>query len=187
MTGPIGAGKNEVAKLLKRRGALVIDADLAAHELYKKNYRLWQALVKKFGSGILKQGGEIDRRELGEIVFSDPQKLKLLNRIVHPYLKAAIVKEVNCKLEAGSWQLVVINAAVLKEIGLIPLVDEVWVVTAKREVRLNRLMKKGLTRSAAAKRLDAQMPQSGYLKIADKTIKNDGFLPDLKQQLSNII
>ncbi|MFH1389371.1 MAG: dephospho-CoA kinase [Candidatus Margulisiibacteriota bacterium] len=186
LTGPIGAGKNEVAKLLKRRGACVIDADLLAHELYKKNYRLWQSLVKNFGSGILKRGGAIDRRRLGEIVFNDPKKLKQLNKIVHPYLKKAILNKIDsCQLLVVSCQLVVINAAVLKEIGLIPVVDEVWVVMAKRGVRLSRLMKKGLTRSAAAKRLDTQMPESGYLKIADKTIINDSLLSDLKLKIQS--
>src|SRR3989339_1583388 len=188
LTGPIGAGKNEVARLLKRPGAYVVDADLLAHELYKKNYRLWQTLVKKFGSGILKRGGGIDRRKLGEIVFNDPKKLKQLNKIVHPYLKEAILKEIDsCKSSVGRCQLVVINAAVLKEIGLIPIVDEVWVVTASRPTRLKRLIGKGMSKSAAEKRIKAQKADTEYLKMADTIIKNNGSLADLKVQFQTII
>ncbi|MBU0630147.1 MAG: dephospho-CoA kinase [Candidatus Margulisbacteria bacterium] len=186
LTGPIGAGKNEVAKLLKRRGACVIDADLLAHELYKKNYRLWQSLVKNFGSGILKRGGAIERRRLGEIVFNDPKKLKQLNKIVHPYLKEAILKEITSyKSSVVSRKLLVINAAVLKEIGLIPVVDEVWVVTANQNIRLKRLISKGISNQVAEKMIKAQKTETEYLKMADFIVKNEGSLADLKVQLQN--
>jgi len=91
LTGPIGSGKNEVAKVLKRRGAYIIDADRIAHTLYSTQSAIWQELVRVFGSRILNRGGAINRKKLGEIVFANKRELKKLNRIIHPLLKEAIV------------------------------------------------------------------------------------------------
>lgn len=181
LTGPIGAGKNEVAGLLAKTGAAVIDVDQVAHELYRRDYSLWQTIVEKFGAVILKKGGEIDRKKLGAIVFADPKKLKQLNRLVHPVLKKEVERRTREKGQEK--RIVVVNAALLKEIGLIPLVDEVWVVTAGEKVRLARLLKKGLPKKQAVERLKAQSAASGYLKIADKIIENNFSLAALKKEV----
>ncbi len=174
LTGPIGAGKDAVARALKRRGACIIDADRLAHGLYAAQAPLWHELVKTFGSRILMRGGKINRKKLGEIVFSDKKKLLQLNKLVHPHLKEAIAREIG---QGG--ELVVINAAVLKEIGLLPLVDEVWAVTAPKEVRLKRLVKNGLPEKEAKKRIAAQISAQEYAKIADVIISNTGTLKQL--------
>ncbi|MEE8637904.1 MAG: dephospho-CoA kinase [Candidatus Margulisiibacteriota bacterium] len=178
LTGPIGSGKNEVAKILRRHGALVIEADEVAHTLYGHQSPVWSQLVKTFGSKILNRGGEINRKKLGEIVFSDKQKLKKLDRIVHPHLKEAIIQEAE-----GKRKLTIINAAVLKEIGLIDHVDEVWVVMAPKEKRLRRLLKMGLSRKEAAERMQSQASQKEYLSIADTSIRNDGTLKELNAKV----
>jgi len=180
LTGPAAAGKNEVARILRRRGAQVIDADKVAHELYATQSPVWHELIKAFGSRILVRGGKIDRKKLGELVFADQKKLRLLNKLVHPALKTKIVEIIeSCKSSVVSCKLVVINAAVLKEIGLLDLVDEVWVVLASRETRLKRLVKKGLTGKEARQRVGTQLPQKEYLRIADRVIRNEGTLKQL--------
>ncbi|MBI5078569.1 dephospho-CoA kinase [Candidatus Saganbacteria bacterium] len=184
LTGPAGAGKDEAAKLLKRRGAFIIDADKIAHALYVPQSLIWQELVRAFGSKILKRGGEINRKKLGEIVFSDKKKLQELNRIVHPYLKQAITERVeSCQLSVVSCPLLVINAALLKEIGLVEYVDEVWVIMASNETRLRRLVKAGFSKERARQRMSAQASQKDYLKMADKVIKNDGTLKELAKRV----
>ncbi|MFA6169487.1 MAG: dephospho-CoA kinase [Candidatus Margulisiibacteriota bacterium] len=185
LTGPIGSGKNEVARLFAKAGATVIDVDQVAHELYRRDYPLWQRLVEKFGAVILKKGGEIDRQKLGAIVFADPRKLKQLNKLVHPALKKEIERRTR-NVERGTRD-VVINAALLKEIGLIPLVDEVWVVTASEKARLARLLKKGLLRKQASERMKAQPVAANFLRIADKIVDNNGTLQTLKKQISPFI
>src|SRR3989338_4727039 len=92
LTGPIAAGKNEVVKILKRKGALIIEVDEIAHSFYQPQSSLWHELVKAFGSKILMRGGKINRSKLGEIVFADKEKLQQLNKLVHPLLKEQIVK-----------------------------------------------------------------------------------------------
>jgi dephospho-CoA kinase len=178
LSGPIAAGKDEAARVLKKNGALVIEVDQIAHTLYQPQSSLWHELVKAFGSKILMRGGKLNRAKLGEIVFADKNKLKQLNQLVHPLLKEEVKKIVESRKQIAERrkQTIVINAAVLKEIGLVDLVDEVWVVTASAENRLKRLVKAGLSREEAAQRIKAQLPQKDYLKIADVVIKNDGTL-----------
>ncbi len=184
LTGPIGAGKDEVARILRRRGAYIIDADRLAHGLYAAQTPLWHELVKAFGSRILMRGGKINRKKLGESVFSEKQKLKQLNILVHPALKQKIVEAIaGCQSSVVSCKLIVVNAAVLKEIGLLPLVDEVWVVTAPKELRLKRLVSKGLPENEAKKRIGSQVSAKEYAKIADVVINNTGTLKQLSGKI----
>ena len=185
LTGPIAAGKSEVARILKRLGAWIMEVDELAHTLYKPQTPVWSEIVKAFGSKVLKRGGEINRRKLGEIVFSDKRQLKILNNIIHPRLKEAVAKALeSCKQSAeNSEQMIVINAAVMKEIGLVDYVDEVWVVLAFRENRVKRLLKAGLPKEEALKRINAQVSQQEYLKIADLVIKNDGTVKQLNEKV----
>lgn len=186
LTGPIGSGKNEVAKILHREGAFIIDADKVAYTLYSSQSLVWGQLVKTFGSKILNRGGKINRKKLGEIVFSDKRLLKKLDRIVHPRLKEAII-QIAEKLKAESRKLIVINAAVLKEIGLIDYVDEVWVVMAPKEKRLKRLIKSGLSEEEAQKRIKSQASQKEYLQMADVVIKNEGTLRQLNAKVQTCL
>jgi dephospho-CoA kinase len=177
LTGPIGAGKDEAAKILKRRGADIIDADRLAHKLYAAQSPLWHELVKTFGSRVLMRGGRINRKKLGEIVFADRKKLDQLNRLVHPRLREAIIKEIK------GGRLTVINAAVLKEIGLLGLVDQVWLIAAPQEIRLKRLVQNGLDDKEARRRMKAQASARAYSKIADIVINNTGTLKQLSGKI----
>ncbi|MEA3492845.1 MAG: dephospho-CoA kinase [Candidatus Margulisiibacteriota bacterium] len=181
LTGPIGAGKDEVAKILRRRGALVIDADKLAHTLYVSKSLLWKKIVKAFGPEILNKSGEINRKKLGKIVFSDRRKLKKLNKLVHPYLKKAIVKKIEGR------KLIVINAAVLKEIGLVSLCDEVWVVMAPKETRLKRLLKSGLPIKDARKRIDSQMGRKDYSSVGTAVVENNGPKQKLRERILDLL
>ncbi|MDD5382910.1 MAG: dephospho-CoA kinase [Candidatus Margulisbacteria bacterium] len=181
LTGPAAAGKSEVARLLKRRGAFVIEADQVAHTLYNTQSPVWHELVRVFGSRILMRGGKINRKRLGEIVFADRGKLKQLNAIAHPALKASIVQQLETR--DPRLETVVINAAVLKEIGLLDQVDKVWVVIAPKEMRLKRLVKSGFSKEEALRRINAQPSQAEYLKIADVVIKNEGTLKQLNAKV----
>ncbi|MBN3033362.1 MAG: dephospho-CoA kinase [Candidatus Saganbacteria bacterium] len=184
LTGPIGAGKDAVARLLRRRGAYIIDADKLAHEVYRPQAPAWHQLVRCFGSKVLMRGGRINRKKLGELVFADRKKLLHLNKIVHPYLRAEIRKIVESrKLNVEHRTLIVINAAVLKEIGLLPLVDEVWVITAPREIRLKRLVKHGLSAKEAKQKIGAQVSAQAYARLADIIINNSGTLKQLSGKI----
>lgn len=182
LTGPSAAGKDEVVKLFRRRGATIIDADRLAHQLYSSQTPLWRELVQAFGSKILARGGEINRKKLAELVFTDKKNIQLLNKLVHPRLKEKIVQLIASY--QSSCQLIVINAAVLQEIGLLESIDQVLVVLAPKETRLKRMLRSGLSRAEAFRRIGAQRGQSGYLRIADFVIKNDGSRRALARKFS---
>ena len=93
LTGGIGTGKSEVTRLLQELGATVINADQVGHEAYKPDSESWLKLVEAFGRDILQPNGEIDRRKLGAIVFSDPAKLARLNEIMHPRMARIVAEE----------------------------------------------------------------------------------------------
>ena len=129
------------------------------------------------------RGGKINRKKLAEIVFSDKKLLQKLNEIVHPYLKEEIIKIVDSrKSKVENRAPIVINAAVLKEIGLLDVVDEIWVVAASKKTRLKRSIKNGLSKPEALKRMNSQTSQKDYLKMADVVIKNDGSKENLAKK-----
>jgi len=173
----MGAGKSEVAKLLKRRGFLVIDADELAHKLYAPQSAVWCEVVKAFGSRILNRGGVINRGKLGDLVFNDKSALEKLDRIMQPRIKEEIRKQT----AVSSKRIVAINAALPQLFE--GLVDKVWVVVASREKRLRRLIKGGLPKEEAVRRMRTQMSQAEYLKRADVVIKNEGTLKQLNVQV----
>lgn len=162
VTGPIGSGKDEVCRILAHYGAKIIDAD-------------------KIGHRILGKG--IDRKKLGDEVFSDKKKLKALNRAIHPKIKNRIVGQV----ATCPYKNIAINAALLKEIGLIELCDEVWVVMASKAQRMRRLAGRPYDKKKINNIMKNQMPQKGYLKIADRVIWNRGSKMDLKNKIENLM
>lgn len=187
LTGPIASGKSTVCKLLRRRRAYVIEADSIGHEVIEPQTPAWHEIIKNFGVRVLLRGGRVNRRKLGEIVFRNPKALKQLNKITHP-LMAEKIKEIVNQAKKENRKLVVINAAVLKEMGLIPLVDQVWVVMASQENRLKRLIKyKKLSKAQAQARIKAQGGVKKYLKVADVVIRNDGTVNNLKGQVKKLL
>lgn len=182
LTGQIASGKGEVAKILHRQGAEVIDVDKLAHQLYKPQTQVWQNLVRAFGSKILKRGGEVNRKRLAELAFSHKSRLQELNRIVHPFLKEAVIQKIEEAKHKGK-RLIVVDGAVLKEIGLLDYIDEVWVVMASQKIRLKRLLNLGFNKKEAILRLRSQASQEEYRKIADVVILNNGTLKQLHAKI----
>jgi dephospho-CoA kinase len=171
LTGNIACGKSLVLKTLSELGAETFDADLVAHEVMRHGTPAWQAIVTRFGEGVIGQDGEINRRALGAIVFADPAALEALDRIVHPATVAAIRERVG-GLTGG---VAVIDAIKLFEAGLNADCDEIWVVDCSREQQIERLMSRNnLSRAAAIERIDAQPPQSEKRARADHVIDNSG-------------
>jgi len=123
---------------------------------------------------------------LAEIVFSNRDKLRQLNSIIHPHLKETIINLVEDIRTDTDSQLIVINAAVLEEIGLLDYVDEVWLVTAGQTTRLKRLLKKGMERKVALKRLRSQASQKKYLAMADVVIENNSSPKELANRVAKL-
>lgn len=181
LTGNIACGKSTVARMLAEKGAYVIDADAVAHEVIRKGTPAYEAILQRFGGGILGPDGEIDRRRLGEIVFRDPEALRDLEAIVHP----AVIQEIQRRILAHSEApAVVIEAIKLLESGFARACDTLWVVTCSEAEQLRRLMHdRGLTEEEAWVRIRAQPPQAEKVRYADVVIDNSGDLEATRRQV----
>lgn len=184
LTGGIGSGKSVVADLLRQRGASIIDADRLGHEAYVPNSEAWRQVVAAFGEDILTEEGEIDRRRLGGIVFSDPDQLERLNGIMHP-LMARMVEDRKVELAAAGVNVAVVEAAVLFEAGWDALVDEVWTTHAPAEAVVERLRQRnGLSEEEARKRINSQMPAVERNRRSDVVVDNKGDLATLEREVA---
>lgn len=180
LTGNIATGKSTVAKMLQDLGATVIDADALVHELQRPGTPAYEAIVAAFGRGILNRAGEIDRPALGAIVFTDPARLRVLESILHP----AVAIESQRRIEAAATRVVVYEAIKLIEAGRAGMCDAIWVVTARPEVQLERLMRtRHLSEADARQRIDAQPPQAEKLQHATVVIDNSGDLDETRQHV----
>ncbi len=182
LTGNIGCGKSTVATMLRQLGAEVIDADTVAHQVMAPPGPVYDAIVREFGSQILAPDGTIDRRKLGQIVFSDPAALRRLDALVHPATSAAIRQ----MIATSSARVVVVEAIKLIESGTYRICNSVWIVTCAREQQIQRLVtERGLSREDAERRVSAQEPIDTKLIYGDVLIDNSGSLDDTRRQVLN--
>ncbi|MCL2281156.1 MAG: dephospho-CoA kinase [Dehalococcoidia bacterium] len=184
LTGTIGSGKSTIAGFMQDMGAPIIDADKIGHEVYLPHSFGWQKVVAAFGESILSQDKSIDRQNLGEIVFNDPDELKRLNHIVHPLIIQSI-KDVLEELRRNHAKIVVLDAALLIEAGLESLADEIWVTTAPENVLYKRLStSRNLTSQQIRQRIDAHMPAAKQIKYATRVIDTNVPLDELKAKIA---
>ncbi|MFF5404930.1 dephospho-CoA kinase [Streptomyces misionensis] len=184
LTGGIGAGKSEVSRLLVAHGAVLIDADRIAREVVAPGTPGLRAVVEAFGTDVLAPDGSLDRPRLGSIVFADPDKLAVLNSIVHP-LVGARSRELE---EAAAPDAVVIHdVPLLTENGLASLYDLVVVVDARPGTQLDRLTRlRGMTEEDARARMAAQATREQRRAIADIVIDNDVPLDALRERVDAV-
>ena len=184
LTGGIGTGKSEVARLLQSLGASVISADEVGHEAYTPESESWHEVVKTFGKEILQPSGEIDRQKLGAIVFSDPQQLEKLNAIMHPRMAGMVADRIQV-LRGQGVATVVVEAALLFEAGWDSLVDEVWTTDSSVELVVERLQaRNGMDEKEARRRIDSQMSRGERIERSDLVVDNSGDVTALEQTVS---
>ncbi len=185
LTGGIGSGKSTAAQFLKEFGAVVIDLDKVGHFVLQKNGGAYQQVVNAFGTGILNPDGEIDRAKLGNIVFSNPEDLKRLNKIVHPLIDKTVEK-VTRESRSHGLNVVVLEAAAMLEADRSWQVDEIWVIAATEHYVIPRIKDRpDYTEEVVRKRIKAQLPNEERRKKADVYILNDGALSELKIKLKD--
>lgn len=184
LTGGIGAGKSEVSRLLVECGAVLIDADRIAREVVEPGTPGLAAVVDAFGAEVLAEDGRLDRPKLGSVVFADPERLAVLNSIVHP-LVGARSRELE---EAAAEDAVVVHdVPLLTENGLASLYDLVIVVDASPETQLDRLVgRRGMTEEDARARMAAQATREQRREIADIVIDNDVPLDELHRRVKDV-
>ena len=186
LTGGIGSGKSTVAKLLREKGAPVIDADQIAREIVEPGQPALAELAEAFGEDILDADGRLIRPALAAKAFASDEARALLNSITHPRIEARTA-ELFAKAEAEGHPFAVWDMPLLVDNGHDKKMDFVVVVDVDKETRVERLVKfRGLDEQDARRRIAAQVPDEVRLAAADFVVDNNGNLPDLVPQVDKL-
>lgn len=187
LTGGIGSGKSSVSNLFKAHGIPVVDADIVARDVLKKGTGGWKKVVAAFGEEILRPDGEVDRPKLGQIVFSDPEKRQLLNRLLAPFISSGIFLEV-LKLWMKGCKIIVLDVPLLFEAKLYRWTKPIIVVWVDTDTQLRRLMARdGTSEEDAKSRINAQMSLDVKRTMADVVVDNTGSLEDLNENFQKAL
>ena len=187
LTGGVASGKTTVARILHEEGAHIIDLDRIARALVQPHGAAWKELVRFFGEEILEKDGTLHRKKLASIVFSHPDKRRLLNQVLHPLIKEEVKRQIRSIRESDPEAIVVVDAPLLVETGDHREVDKVIVVASTEAQQGRRLMERDrATEEDARKIISSQLPLEEKLKVADFVIRNDGPLEETEKRTKEI-
>ena len=190
LTGGIACGKSYVLTELCKLGASAIDADQIAHQVIAPGQPAYDEVLTSFGSSILGDNQNIDRKKLGKIVFSDPASREKLNQIVHPHVfEEEERQKADLEAQAGSLSspILVVDAALMIEAGSYRRYRVVVVVYCQPAVQIQRLMARDrISREEALERIQSQMPILEKIRYGDYLIENSGTLADTRDQVKQV-
>jgi dephospho-CoA kinase len=189
ITGGVASGKSLVLSTFMKLGAYGIDCDALSREVIRPCSKAWWEIVNFFGKVIVRNNLEIDRKKLRDIVFSDSEQRKILERIIHPEVWMRCMERLEAieKIEANPNVLVVIDVPLLIEAGLQKKFDKVVVVYVREETQIRRVMEReGITKEEAKKMIGIQMPLKEKLKFADFVINNEGPREETEKQVRKV-
>lgn len=174
IAGGIGSGKSVVSSIIRILGYKVYDCDSEAKRLMNTNTAIQGELVENFGPQSVLNDGTINKKYISSVVFGNEDALNKLNSIVHPRVKDDIVNQAKCVMQS----IMFVETAILLQSNLLDIIDDVWVVEAPENVRINRVMKRNaMCEEDVIKRIKAQDGQDYNTLKSVKTIVNDGVAP----------
>ena len=187
LTGGIASGKSTVSGMFRDLGVPVIDADVIAREVVAPGSRALGAIVDAFGEEVLTDEKSLNRARLGEIVFSDPAKKKVLERILHPEIIAEQDRRLRDLEREGRTPVAIVDAAVMIESGSWKRFDSIVVVDCDESQQISRLRQRNaMDEEEAVRRVNAQMPLSEKVKYANHVIDNRGSIDDTRKQVEEL-
>ncbi|KAB5544257.1 hypothetical protein DKX38_012369 [Salix brachista] len=187
LTGGISSGKSTASNLFKSHDIPVVDADIVARDVLKKDTGGYKGVVAAFGDDILQANGEVDRPKLGQIVFSDPGKRQLLNRLLAPCISSGIWWEI-LRLWLKGYKVIVLDIPLLFEAKMDKWTKPIIVVWVDTETQLQRLMARDrINEEDARNRIKAQMSLDLKRSQANIVIDNSGSLEDLEEQFQKVL
>jgi dephospho-CoA kinase len=186
LTGGIASGKSTVASMLRELGAPIVDADLIARQVVEPGQPALAEIADRFGADVLDADGRLDRKAMGERVFSDPIARAALNAIVHPRIAIAS-RAALAELAAAGNPVALYDAALLVENQIHRGLDGLIVVSAPAAAQIERLCERdSIDESAARARLAAQLPLADKLAVADWVVDNGGSLEQTRAQVEAV-
>ncbi len=187
LTGGIASGKSTIAQFLREAAVPVIDADSVGHLVLEPNGEAYQPVIDAFGKGILDKDKRIDRTELGNQVFDNPEQRAKLEQITHPAIAKLAKKGIDMIAERGE-RLAIYEAALLVETGVYKGLDALVVTSCSVATQLGRLTQRdGLTKEAAAARIASQYPLEEKVSLADHVINTDCSLTATRQATLEVL
>lgn len=187
LTGSIATGKSTVAEMFKELSIPVIDADLLAREVVEPGEEAYTNIIEHFGDTILQADRTLDRKRLGEIVFSDEEKRKDLNGIIHPAIRKRMLEQRDALIKKGE-ACIVLDIPLLFESELEHFVDKTLVVYLNEKTQLERLMKRNeLSKEEALQRISSQIPVKEKAQRANEVIDNNGTKEETFMQLKEVL
>jgi dephospho-CoA kinase len=186
LTGGIASGKSTAARTLAELGARIVDADQVARDVVAPGQPALGEIVRSFGREMLQADGTLDRKKLGAVVFSDPEKLRTLNAITHPRIGLETQARL-AKLREEGVPVAVYEAALLVENGAHRGLDGLIVVACDEATQLRRLVgRDGYTEAEARARIAAQAPVADKVAAATWVVDTSGPLVETRQQLARV-
>jgi dephospho-CoA kinase len=182
LTGGIGSGKTMVGEIFAELGALVVDSDQLAREVVERGSKGFDLIVTEFGDEILKNG-DLDRAALASLIFKDPKKRTRLEEITHPLIRQSFAKIVS---SAGSDSIIINQIPLLVESKHDYKFDHVITISASEKIRIERLLKRGLTLTQIEQRMKAQATDAQREVISDTVIVNDKSEQELLAQVEKV-
>ena len=187
LTGGIASGKSTIADMFKKEGAYIIDIDMISRDVVKPGKPAWQDVVHIFGKEVLNEDQTLDRKKVGDIVFSDAEKRKKLEEIIHPKITAEKLMKVNEIEKKDNQAIVIIDIPLLIETDKQDTVDKVVLVYTSPQGQIERLVKRdGLSLEDAHKRLTSQMSIENKKKYAHYIINNEEPLEEIQKKVKKI-
>ncbi len=187
LTGSIASGKSTISKMLEAKGYPIVDADKIARLVVEPGTSTIQEIYKTFGDEVIHENGSLNREALGARIFGNEEERENLNAIMHPAIRAEMLKQKEAHISSGA-NTVVMDIPLLFESKLQSFVDRVIVVSVNREKQKERLMNRNaLTLKETEKRMNAQLPMKMKELKADAIIDNNGTIEASKEQLENIL
>ncbi|AKP66768.1 dephospho-CoA kinase [Companilactobacillus ginsenosidimutans] len=188
LTGGIAAGKTTVLEIFKELGCNIYDADQVARDVVKPGSIGLKKITKQFSKNVLLEDGQLNRKKLGRIVFSDARQLKILNSITGPIIRKQIVDMIDKMKQDSSNTINIFEIQLLFESSYEKYFNATIAVYIEPEVQLTRLIKRNnLSKQAAQDKIDAQMPMEGKKRLADYVIDNSQDIDSLKVQISKLL
>ncbi|MBB5180655.1 dephospho-CoA kinase [Planomicrobium koreense] len=187
LTGSIASGKSTVSQMLKELGYPIVDADLVARQVVEPGSETLEKIKGAFGEDVILPNGSLDRKKVGDLIFTDPASRKRLNDIIHPAIRNEMLRQ-RADYMAEGQKVVIMDIPLLFESKLQHFVDKILVVSVTEENQLKRLMERNeLVEGEALARISSQLPMSVKEEGADAVIYNNGTIEETKWQLNRIL
>lgn len=188
ITGGIGSGKSTVSSYLKEKDYVIMDLDQYSRRVTEKGSPALDEIAEAFGRDMITEDGELDRKKMASVVFSDAEAKNRLERIVTDRVYEMVVSEIERYRASGKYDIIFMDAPILFEAGAEKLVDFVWFVTAMKDIRIRRVMERdGVSAEDVEARMASQMPEEVKAGRSDEIIDNSGGITELTEKIGELL